>query len=153
MTSPRPVPPFFVEPWKALNMCSRARCGTPGPVVGEIQDYLAAFAVSTDRDLALAGVRTLDRLRGVAHQVAQHAEQMIAVGIDAKAIVHVCMARAPRAASPGYRRLPDQRLQQKQIVRGRGFRHAAELKRGIAEADGAVERGNELWHEALNRWI
>ena len=106
-------------------------------------------------DMALAGVLLLDRLQGVAGEIAQYAEELVAVGIDAQPIADLdrpvdgAFARQAEAVAD----LIDERPQRQQLAPGRRLLGAAEFQRAVGERDGAAERGDQLRREALHRRV
>ena len=124
-----------------------------GPVVGDLDEDLAPVAPSLDADLArLALTLLLDRLHGVADEVAQDPEQVLVIGIDAEVLVHVDdPARScPRAAARAPRRLRRPRASAAELAARLGLLGSAEFQRVVAEVDGAIERGDELRGELLH---
>ena len=85
MARPSPEPPGRPEVWNASNRCSRALRRHAGAGVGNLQDRDRAFAASGDADLHGRGIAarpSLQRLRRVAHQIEQHAKQLVGIGVD-----------------------------------------------------------------------
>ena len=78
MTSPRPEPPCRTLPRNGWNRLSRAFCGRPGPVSRTRISLRPAASAARDRHRP-GPPRRLDRLRGVAHEVRQHPEELVGV--------------------------------------------------------------------------
>ena len=88
MARPSPAPPVRVEPWNASNRWARARSERPGPGVGHLDDGHGALAPPGDADLIAAGSLGALRLQGlarIASEVHEHAQELLAVGIDGEA--------------------------------------------------------------------
>ena len=86
---PSPVPPLRAEPWKAWNRWVRAFSGTPGPSSRTTMVTRRPLRRPPTSDVALDEVLLLDGLQGVAAQIGQHAEQLVAIGVDAQRLVDV----------------------------------------------------------------
>ena len=127
IASPSPVPPLRCEPVNASNRWSRAFCGTPGPLSRTSTSTRRAFTPRLDADLAVRNVTgssvlalALQRFKRVAHEVAQDAEQVVAVGIDAQRVADVehpvdaALARQSERVSD----LLGERLQEQRSRRG-----------------------------------
>ena len=156
MASPRPDPAFARH---ALERLEQMRAGLaparPGPVSATSMTVTAPSRRAATRDLAVGLAFALQRLHRVAAKIGQHAIELVAVGIDleprldlddpgdrAAAAGRGC--RRPRSTSGGKREaLPPRR----RLLR------LAVIERARAQPDGAVERGDQLRHEALHRRV
>ena len=151
--SPRPVPPLRAEPWKAWNRWARAFSGTPGPSSPTSMVTRLPLRLRATRMWPLTGSCCSMACRALRHRLLKHAEQLVAIGIDAQRLVHLDRSRRwhPRAAGPVRRRPPSTSERSgHQLAAGRRLLGAAEPQRALGEVDGAVERGDQLRREALH---
>ncbi len=99
----------------------------------------------------LPSLSLLQRLHRVAAKIAQHPIELVAVGVDLESLLDVdgpieILARQPEAVAD----LGDQRGERKALAPRRHFMRLAEIERAGAQPDGAVERGDQLRHQALH---
>ena len=88
MASPSPVPPVAGRTLERLEQMRLRLLGKTRPSVGDLDDDDRAFAPAGDADLVAAGVAggaAFQRLRGVACEVQQDAEELVVVGFDHEA--------------------------------------------------------------------
>ena len=101
------------------------------------------FAPRGDDDLARAVALALQRLHGVAAKIAQHAEELIAVGIDLELRRNVerpVDEIGPRQPKP-VTNLGDEGGKLERLALGRRLLRLAEIEGAGAQPDGAVELG------------
>ena len=108
---PRPVPPGRVEPANASNRWACAAVGTPLPVSATSMTIRSLLPPGVDRDQAAAVVG--ERLIGIAREVQEHPEQLIAIGADRRVGADLVAPahRSRLGAEQGLADLVDQRAQ------------------------------------------
>src|SRR6476469_7691602 len=125
------------------------------PGVAYVDHRDCAFAPRDDDDLAVAVAPALQRLHAVAAEIAQHAKELVAVGVDLEVgrdvedPLDAIGARQPKSIA----NLGDERGKLELSAPRRHFLRLAEIERAGAKPDGAVERGEQLRHELLHALI
>ena len=123
-----------------------------GASVGYFDDRDRTFPSRRDHDLAGAAPFAFECLHGVAAEIGQNTEQLVAVGVDLERLLDVEL--------PGDKFWPRQTERIADFIDEWGKRKAhaprrhllrlAEIERAGAKPDGAVERGDQLRHQPLH---
>src|SRR5262245_21612908 len=131
----------------------RARLlGHAWTVVADLDGNPHPVAQCANPDLTDHILLLLNGLHGIARKVAQDAKELIAIRVNAQRGIHVhppidgSIARQPETIAD----LLHQWAQRHQLAPRRCLFGAPELQRAVGEMDGPVERGDELWSEALH---
>src|SRR5262245_31581632 len=122
------------------------------PGVAHVDHRHRAFAAGDDGDLAIALALALKSLHRIAAQIAQHAEQLVAVSIDPEVGGNVqdpSDAIGARQTEP-LSDLDDQGGKLELLAPRRRLLRLAEIEGAGAKPDGAVERSDQLRHELLH---
>src|SRR5437868_3154507 len=150
--------PAAVGPARALESLEQVVAGflrNARPGVGNLQDGNSALAPPGNTDLLGRGIAlrpAFQRLLRVAHQIEQHAEQLIWVSVDGEPTFDRADPgdRGIRAYSCGFPNLRDNGLDRHHAAIGRCLLRAAIGQRRLAKGDGALQRAHQLRRKALD---
>ena len=144
---------------RALERLEQMRAGLSRHAragVGDLDDRDRALAAAGDADLQSRRDRPAARLSsacsGVAHEIEQHPEQLVGIGVDrSPRSIALIQATEASVASPAVSRT-SLTTGSTSIMRrsGGGLLGAAIGQRRLAERDGALQRAHQFWRKALH---